>query len=97
MKPTLGRVVIFSSKNDDGVQSPATVLRTRDTTVPLEQHKEGPHVPGVLPDDFVLDLASDHHVDLLVHGLVKDYRVYNVPVSILGEPGTWNWPQRLPE
>lgn len=37
MKPTIGRIVIYKSKIDNGpgndVRSPAMILRTRDTTV----------------------------------------------------------------
>ena len=84
MKPTLGRVVLFQL-NEDGVLSPATVIRTRATTVP--GLLEAALIPGLDPE-----LADDRTVDLVVHGLVNDYRAYSVPQ---GEgPHTWHWPPR---
>ncbi len=45
MKPTIGRVVIYRSKIDNGagneVLSPAMVIRTRDTTVPAVVERWG--------------------------------------------------------
>lgn len=90
-----GDAVWYVSKNGDGVISPAVVLRTLATTVRPENIKEGPHAPGALPEGFKLDLDSDLHVDLLVHGLAKDYREYNVPWGDRDVPASWVWPPRI--
>lgn len=103
--PSLGRIVIFTSKIGDGVESPAVILRTAQDTIDLP-HDAAPvavaahdpsvtHEKGTLPDDIVWDLAPDR-VDLLVHGLGRDYREYNVPfadgIDAPVQPGTWHWP-----
>jgi hypothetical protein len=45
VKPTIGRIVIYKSKIDNGpgndVLSPALVIRTRDTTVPAVVERWG--------------------------------------------------------
>ena len=97
MKPTIGRIVHYESRNGDGVLSPAIVLRTRDTTVPEVAERWGPMPDSTLsgvtrPLEFVPELSDDFTVDLLVHGLGGDYREYAVPE---GEgPRTWRWPER---
>lgn len=117
--PTIGRVVRYVSKNGDGIISPAIILRTRAATDPEvaasweKGGREGrPHKPlGSPPEGFQIELGSDTHVDLLVHGLGGDYREYNIPylaVSNLVDPedvaeqreraaGTWHWPVGAPE
>lgn len=46
MKPTIGRIVIYKSKIDNGpgndVLSPAMIIRTRETTVPEVIDRWGP-------------------------------------------------------
>lgn len=105
--PTLGRIVIYTSRNGDGVQSPAMVLRTRATTNLDIIERWGPSPDGTLsgkgrPTDLVPELDSDFHVDLLVHGLGGDYREFNVPhpsVAARSYPAdtarTWDWPARV--
>ena len=105
-QPTIGRIVIYSSKIGGGVKSPAIVLRTRDTTVPEVVERWGPeprtvtsaldpsvtHETARRPESFVAELPDDDTIDLLVHGLGKDYREYAVPHDPDGGPGTWDWP-----
>ena len=110
MRPTPGRMVHYVSKIGDGVISPAVVLRTREFTVDKVIERWGPepqtvksadgkheHETAAKPDDFVAELPDDYTVDLLVHGLGKDYREYAVPFNPPGEggamPGTWHWPK----
>lgn len=82
--PSLGRIVLYESKNGDGIKSPAIVLRTRSTTDPALIERWGPGPDGTLsgvgkPDDLVAELPDDYTVDLLVFGLGGDYREYAVP------------------
>lgn len=82
-KPTLGRIVHYS-KNGDGCPSPAIVIRTFDGVNP--GHGSGFGVGGI---------TDEMHVDVLVFGLVNDYRAYNVPFSPeYDQAGTWTWPPR---
>lgn len=108
MKPTIGRVVIYKSKIDNGpgndVLSPAIVLRTRETTVKDVIERWGPepqtvvsasdpsvtHETAARPDNVIAELPDDYTVDLLVHGLGKDYREYSVSQG--DGHGQWNWP-----
>lgn len=95
MKPTLGRVVIYESRNGDGVLSPAMVLRTRSTTNLAIIERWGPSPAGTLsgkgrPAELVPVLPDDDTVDLLVHGLGGDYREFCVPLG--SGPRTWHWP-----
>lgn len=108
--PSLGRIVLYESKNGDGIKSPAIVLRTRSTTDPALIERWGPGPEGTLsgvgkPDGLVAELPTDLHVDLLVFGLGGDYREYNVPhPSVDDEPTgegksetarTWDWPPHI--
>lgn len=55
MKPTIGKIVIYRSKIDNGprnnVQSPAMVIRTRDTTVAEVVGRWGPEPRTVTSAD----------------------------------------------
>lgn len=107
MKPTIGRIVIYTSKIDNGpgndVKSPAMVIRTRETTVPAVLERWGPeptvvgsgdvtHETAARPASFVAELPDDDTVDLVVFGLGKTYREYGVPRG--GGRGEWAWPER---
>lgn len=104
-KPSVGRVVLYASKNGDGIISPAIVLRTRDTTNLEVIERWGPAPLGTLsgkgrPADLVPELPDDYTVDLLVHGLGGDYREYAVPEDPAGTfedsvPRSWFWPPRV--
>lgn len=101
MKPTVGRIVHYTSKHGDGVVSPAVVLRTRESTVPGVIDRWGPAPDGTTsgvarPDGLVAELPDDTTLDLLVHGLGGDYREYAVPQSPTPETRHWNWPPRDP-
>lgn len=108
-KPTIGRIVIYKSKIDNGpgndVFSPAIVIRTKSTTVESVVDRWG-HDPAKLtavdgsvyetaarPDDFIRDLEDDWTIDIAVFGLGKTYREYHVSYG-LGH-GQWQWPQRI--
>lgn len=109
-RPTIGRIVIYKSKIDNGpgndVFSPAVVIRTRDTCVPAVIDRWGPeprtvvsasdpsvtHQTTARPAGVLAMLPDSDTVDLLVHGLGKDYREYGVR---WGEGlGEWRWPAR---
>lgn len=112
-RPSLGRIVLYRSKIGDGIDSPAIILRTQDTTVASVLDRWGPeepvavaeHDPSIThekaerPAAMVPVLESPTHVDLLVHGLGRDYREYNVPFDAVRDasvpPGTWRWPERV--
>lgn len=85
MNPTLGRIVIYVSKNGDGIESPAIVLRTKATTDLEIIERWSPTSPdGTLsgkerPEALVPELPDDTTVDLLVHGLGGDYREFCIP------------------
>jgi hypothetical protein len=105
--PTIGRIVVYTSHVGDGITSPAIVLRTvASTKQDILDAYEGagtvePVVPGgeahetIERPEGLGPLDDAMHVDLLVHGLTKDYRKYNVPRSVSGAPGSWDWPERV--
>lgn len=105
MKPTIGRIVQYASRNGDGIISPAIVLRTRESTDLDVIERWGPAPLGTLsykgrPADLVPELPDDMTVDLLVWGLGGDYREYAVPYDVGADEGcprslrTWHWPPR---
>ncbi|MEX3644477.1 hypothetical protein [Mycolicibacterium porcinum] len=103
-QPTVGRMVLYYSKNGDGIVSPAVVLRTRDTTNLEVIERWGPSPDGTLsgkgrPAGLVPELPDDTTVDLLVHGLGGDYREYAVQLDDVVStdpadhtPHRWAWP-----
>lgn len=87
------------------VFSPATVIRTKDTCVEAVSKRWGPeprtvtsasdpavtHETTSRPEGVLDVLPDDTTVDLVVHGLGKDYREYAVK---MGEGfGEWRWPK----
>lgn len=90
------------------VVSPAIILRTRSTTVGEVIDRWGPepsevgpspvdgktHETSARPDNVIRDLPDDLTVDLLVHGLGRDYREYGVRYDRSGALGTWRYPTR---
>lgn len=106
MKPTIGRIVLYKSRIDNGpgndVLSPAMIIRTRDTTIEAVIDRWGPepqivgqypnlHETAPRPANVVADLPDDDTVDLVVFGLGRDYREYTV--SRGDERGQWQWPK----
>ena len=100
--PTMGRFVTYRSHTGDGVESPAQVLRSSNTLVIKSQISPR---DGCLGVDLIRDAFSNRtpatlvrlHCDLLVHGLHRDYRVYNVPYAPAIEGASacsWHWPSR---
>jgi hypothetical protein len=92
-KPQLGERVTYASHVGDGILSPAIVLRTRDTTKPEVAERYG--VIGAEDEQgyqFDVDLGGDDNtVDLLVHGLMRDYRLFSVPFDAERGARTWSW------
>lgn len=98
-KPTVGRMTHYYSERNDGVCSPATVLRTKESTVPgvIENWDvDGENtISGIgRPADLVPVLPNQMTVDLIVHGLGGDFRRYAVPFASTPTPGHWSWPPR---
>lgn len=109
--PTIGRIVIYKSKIDNGpgndVFSPAVVIRTKSTCVEAVAKRWGPepttvvsesdssvtHETAARPNEVKDVLDDDMTVDLLVHGLGKDYREYNVKFGT--GFGEWQWPNMV--
>lgn len=73
--------------NDDLCVSPAVVLNTRATTRADVLAAQRPRDPAT--GEPIAIPSSDTHVDLLVHGLVRSYRVYDVPHSAVAAGGHW--------
>lgn len=104
-KPTPGRIVLYTSRNGDGIISPAIVLRTRATTNLDIIERWGPNPDGTLSDQarpagLVPELPDDYTVDLVVHGLGGDYREFAVPWECPDPnggrtPRTWAYPPRV--
>lgn len=109
-KPSVGRVVHFYL-NEDMVVSPAEIIATMtDLNFRLlDQHEpaaaqgsyyvnesskvEDASALTLRPELFTLEQGD--RVSLRVSGLVKDYRVYNVPYSEEPRAGHWSWPPRV--
>lgn len=98
--PEIGDIVIYTSRNGDGVQSPAIVLRTKETTnlkiINRWETAEDSLSGNGRPADLVPELPDDMTVDLKVMGLGGDYIEYCVPYSAMyigrnTEPRTWNF------
>lgn len=108
MKPTIGRIVIYRSKIDNGpgndVLSPAIITRTRDTTVESVIDRWGPdphivqaedgttHQTVPRPDGVIAELPDDETVDLAVFGVGQTYREFAVGRG--DARGQWQWPER---
>lgn len=111
MKPTIGRMVIYKSKIDNGpgndVLSPAVVLRTRDTTVREVIDRWGPEPSTVVSVD---DPAVTHETAGRPDGVVAelpDDETVDLVVFGLGRTyreyavsrgdgrGQWQWPERV--
>jgi hypothetical protein len=89
------------------VFSPAVVIRTKSTCVEAVAKRWGPepstvtsasdpsvtHQTAARPSDVADVLEDDLTVDLLVHGLGRDYREYNVKCG--DGYGEWQWPKRV--
>lgn len=96
---TPGRIVVYVSKNGDEIESPAIVLRTKETTNLKVLEKWKPDGEGTLsgkgrPVDLVPDLYGDD-VDLHVFGLGGTHQQYAVPFSAYSIPHSWHWPERV--
>lgn len=104
--PVVGRIVHFWL-NEDLAASPAVVINTSHTSdrdllarmkprAPegswLYSSHEDEMVPafGSLGGWYIEPLEEDA-LDLLVHGLVRDYRAYGVPFSPDPAPARWSW------
>lgn len=110
MKPTLGRIVHYKSKIDNGpgndVISPAMVVRTRETSVPAVIDRWGPEPRTVVPkSDPNITHETAPRPEGVVAELPDDYTV-DLVVFGLGktyreygviqgsEHGQWSWPPR---
>lgn len=95
LKP--GRIVMYLSKKGDGIQSPAIIVRTADTTDadilrnwPLDG--EGTLSGKGRPKELIIDL-DDGQVDLCVFGLGGHHYQYGVRFDPAEEMAhSWNWP-----
>lgn len=96
--PEVGDRVTYVSERNDGVNSPAVVLRTQATTnvelmkAWVEGNPDSLSAVKTAPEGVVVELPDNLTVDLLVHGLGGDYRRYTVSFSGDGEGGHWHWP-----
>ncbi len=64
---------------------PSTVVSASDPSVT--------HETSARPASVIAELPDDTTVDLLVHGLGRDYREYGVKFG--SEHGNWSWPERV--
>lgn len=111
MKPSIGRIVLYKSKIDNGpgndVLSPALVIRTRDTTVPAVVERWGPEPRTVASAS---DPAVTHETTARPSSLVVelpdddtvDLVVFGLgknyreyAVSMGDGRGQWSWPPRV--
>lgn len=108
-KPTLGRIVIYKSKIDNGpgndVLSPAVIIRTRETTVApvIARWGPGPHTVVSASDPDVTHEAAPRP-ESVVAELPDDWTV-DLVVFGLGQTyreyavghgddrGQWEWPE----
>ena len=111
MKPTIGRIVIYKSKIDNGegndVLSPAVILRTRDTTVAavIEQWGAEPRTVASADDPSVTHQTTgrpDGVVAELPDDNTVDLLVHGLggdyreyAVSMGNGRGQWAWPERV--
>lgn len=110
MLPTIGRIVIYKSKIDNGpgndVLSPAMVIRTRDTTVPSVVERWGPEPRTVASaSDSSVTHETAARPEAFVAELPDDDTV-DLIVFGLGKTyreyaigkgdglGQWSWPPR---
>lgn len=110
MKPTIGRIVHYRSKIDNGpgndVFSPAVIIRTRDTSVPAVIDRWGPEPRTVHSAD---DPSVTHQTTGRPEGVVAelpDDETVDLAVFGLGKTyreyavsrgdsrGQWDWPER---
>ncbi len=110
-QPTLGRVVIYKSKIDNGPGnddlSPAMVIRTRDTTVPAVVERWGtePRTVASASDPTVTHETAgrpDGFVAELPNDQTVDLVVFGLgktyreyAVSEGDSHGQWSWPPRV--
>lgn len=110
MKPTIGRIVIYKSKIDNGpgndVLSPAMVIRTRDTTIQEVADRwstEPQTVVSASDPDVTHETAGrpDDFVTELPDDQTVDLVVFGLgktyreyAVSEGDELGQWFWPPR---
>jgi len=110
MKPTIGRIVIYRSKIDNGpgndVVCPAIVIRTRDTNVPAVIEQWGPDPTEVvsLSDSSVKHMTSARPAGVLNE--LPDDDTVDLAVFGLGktyreyaiskgdQPGQWQWQEQ---
>lgn len=108
-KPTIGRIVIYRSKIDNGpgndVLSPAIITRTRDTTVLDVVSRWGPEPHEVVSasdpkEKHMTASRPEGVVDELPDDETVDLAVFGMGqtyrefcVSRGSERGQWEWPQ----
>lgn len=111
MKPTIGRIVIYKSKIDNGpgndVLSPAMVIRTRDTTVPAVVERWGaePRTVASASDPSVTHETAPRPASFVAE--LPDDDTVDLLVFGLGKDyreyavsrgaghGEWDWPPRV--